>query len=95
MFYDAKYWTQLASALLAHHFGLTLNDTNLGEASVVNDLIGKGVQPFEAVNELVDRYELTRLNQNTYQPRSPYLTAADQLMASLDIEKQNPVNSEG
>ncbi|MNJ80341.1 hypothetical protein D3C77_786890 [compost metagenome] len=43
-----------------------------------------GIKPFEAINDLVDKYHLTHLNDSAYQPRSPYLSAADELSAGLE-----------
>ncbi len=44
-----------------------------------------GIRPFEVINDLVDTYQLVRLrNTHPYQPRSPYLNAADELIAALE-----------
>lgn len=39
---------------------------------------------FEAINELVGKYHLTRMGTNSYRPRSFYLNAGDELIAALE-----------
>lgn len=77
-------WLATVSALLARHFGLTLNDTDLCDEDCVAQLHGAGIRPFEIVNDLVDKYHLTHLNSSDFLPRSPYLNAADELIAGLE-----------
>lgn len=80
----SQFWQAIAAALLARHYGLTLNDTDLCDDACVATLQKAGIKPFEAINDLVDKYHLTHLNDSAYQPRSPYLSAADELIAGLE-----------
>jgi len=80
----SQFWQATAAALLARHYGLTLNDTDLCDAACVATLQKAGIKPFEAINDLVDKYHLTHLNDSAYLPHSPYLSAADELIAGLE-----------
>jgi len=84
MMQTPQFWQATASALLARHYGLTLNDTDLCDDACVAALQKAGIKPFEAINDLVDKYHLTHLNDSAYLPRSPYLSAADELIAGLE-----------
>ncbi|WP_413715386.1 hypothetical protein IBZ12_21085 [Serratia ureilytica] len=70
---EQRDWQMLAGRLLAKHFGLTLNDTDLCEADCVMALQEAGMRPFEAINHLVDKYHLVRLDATPFTPSSPYL----------------------
>ncbi|WP_208952359.1 TA system toxin CbtA family protein [Rahnella sp. ChDrAdgB13] len=80
----SQFWQATAAALLARHYGLTLNDTDLCDDLCVETLQKAGIKPFEAINDLVDKYHLTHLTDSAYLPRSPYLSAADELIAGLE-----------
>lgn len=80
----SQFWQATAAALLARHYGLTLNDTDLCDDDCVVTLQKTGIRSFEAINDLVDKYHLTHLNDSAYLPRSPYLSAADELIAGLE-----------
>ncbi|WP_025121928.1 MULTISPECIES: TA system toxin CbtA family protein [unclassified Serratia (in: enterobacteria)] len=75
----------IAAYLLEKHFGLTLNDTNLHDDAVVQELVELNVPVFEAINQLVDKYHLDRIDLNTWSPRSPLLTPSNFLVAVLEI----------
>ncbi|PHZ22450.1 MULTISPECIES: TA system toxin CbtA family protein [Yersinia] len=77
-------WQATASVLLVRHYGLMLNDTDFCDEACVEALQNAGIKPFEAINDLVDKYHLTHLNDSAYRPRSPYLNASDELIASLE-----------
>ncbi|MEQ1977007.1 TA system toxin CbtA family protein [Xenorhabdus sp. SGI240] len=77
-------WQVIAGALLKRHFGLNLADTALCEADTVAELMTHGVQPFEAINALVDKYDLTRLNAQDRQGSTPYLDVYDELRMFFD-----------
>ncbi|WP_455816724.1 TA system toxin CbtA family protein [Pseudomonas cerasi] len=79
-----QFWQATASALLARHYGLTLNDTELCDETCVVALQKAGVKPFEAINNLVDKYHLTHLKDVVSRTRSPYLTAANELIAGIE-----------
>lgn len=74
------YWQIIAGRLLAKYFGLALNDTDLCETECVMALQEAGVRPFEAINNLVDKYHLVRLGANPFTPSSPYLRQEEELV---------------
>ncbi|CDG16831.1 TA system toxin CbtA family protein [Xenorhabdus doucetiae] len=71
-------WQVIAACLLKRHFGLSLNDTALCETDTAESLRINGIRPFEAINGLVDKYDLTRLDGNTVSSRTPYLRIQDE-----------------
>jgi cytoskeleton-binding toxin CbtA-like protein len=76
-------WQQLLTYLLEHHYGLTLNDTPFHDDSAIQEHIEAGITLADAVNFLVERYELIRTNRKgfTWQEQTPFLTATDILRA--------------
>ena len=82
-------WQILAGRLLAKYFGLTLNDTDLCEADCVMALQESGLRPFEAINHLVDKYHLVRLDANPFTPLSPYLRPFEERGAVDELEQQS------
>ncbi|CBJ80691.1 putative toxin-antitoxin protein [Xenorhabdus nematophila F1] len=77
-------WQVIAAALLKRHFGLNLTDTVLCETGTVAALIARGVRPSEAINELVDKYDLIRLNTQVIPRNTPYLDIHDELTVIFD-----------
>ncbi|WP_237387955.1 TA system toxin CbtA family protein [Xenorhabdus sp. Sc-CR9] len=77
-------WQVIASALLKRHFGLSLTDTVLCETDTVAVLIARGVRPSEAINELVDKYDLIRLNTQVIPRSTPYVDIHDELTVIFD-----------
>lgn len=76
-------WQQLLTYLLEQHYGLTLNDTPFHEDAVIQEHIEAGITLADAVNFLVERYELVRTDRKgfTWQEQTPFLTATDILRA--------------
>ncbi|MGC5924793.1 TA system toxin CbtA family protein [Enterobacter hormaechei] len=76
-------WQQLLSYLLEHHYGLTLNDTPFHYDAAILEHIEAGITLADAVNFLVDRYELVRIDRKgfSWQEQTPFLTATDILRA--------------
>lgn len=76
-------WQMLLSRLLEQHYGLTLNDTPFCDETVIQEHIDAGITLANAVNFLVKKYELVRIDRNgfTLQERTPYLTVTDILHA--------------
>ena len=76
-------WQQLLTYLLEHHYGLTLNDTPFHEDAVIEEHIEAGITLADAVNFLVERYELVRIDRKgfTCQEQTPFLTATDIIRA--------------
>lgn len=76
-------WQQLLTYLLGQHYGLTLNDTPFHEDAAIQEHIEEGITLADAVNFLVERYELVRTDRKgfTWQEQTPFLTATDILRA--------------
>ncbi|MFS9420895.1 TA system toxin CbtA family protein [Citrobacter sp. C411] len=76
-------WQQLLGHLLDRHYGLTFNDTPFGNDSVIQEHIDAGITLADAVNFLVEKYELVRIDRRgfSWQEQSPYLRAVDILRA--------------
>lgn len=76
-------WKQLLTYLLEHHYGLTLNDTPFHDDAATEEHIDAGITLADAVNFLVERYELIRTDRKgfTWQEQTPFLTAIDILRA--------------
>ncbi|EOZ3193146.1 hypothetical protein J8Z86_04270 [Yersinia enterocolitica] len=82
---EIREYQTIAAYLLNKHFGLTLNDTNLHDDAVVQELAELNVPVFEAINQLVEKYHLDRIDQNAWSSRSPLLTPSNFLVAVLEI----------
>ncbi|MEQ3477776.1 TA system toxin CbtA family protein [Klebsiella variicola] len=76
-------WQQLLTYLLDHHYGLTLNDTPFNDDVAIEEHIDAGITLADAVNFLVERYELVRIDRKgfSWQEQTPFLTATDILRA--------------
>ncbi|WP_431615896.1 TA system toxin CbtA family protein [Citrobacter amalonaticus] len=76
-------WQMLLTRLLEQHYGLTLNDTPLSDETVIQEHINAGITLADAVNFLVEKYELVRIDRRGFncQEQSPYLGAVDILRA--------------
>ncbi|EGU0171956.1 toxin [Escherichia coli] len=76
-------WKQLLTYLLEHHYGLALNDTPFHDDAAIEEHIDAGITLADAVNFLVERYELVRIDRKGFssQEQTPFLTATDILRA--------------
>ena len=76
-------WQMLLTRLLVQHYGLTLNDTPFSDETVIQEHIDAGIMLADAVNFLVEKYELVRIDRKgfSWQEQSPYLRAVDILRA--------------
>ncbi len=76
-------WQRLLTHLLAQHYGLTLNDTPFSDETVIKEHIDAGISLADAVNFLVEKYELVRIDRKgfSWQEQSPYLRIVDILRA--------------
>lgn len=72
-------WQQLLAYLLDHHYGLSLNDTPFNSELTIIEHIEANVSLTDAVNFLVERFELVRIDQKgfTGQDQEPWLTPID------------------
>lgn len=72
-------WQKLLTYLLEHHYGLTINDTTFSNDTAILEHIEAGVNLTDAVNFLVERFELVRIDQKgfSWQDQEPWLTPLD------------------
>ena len=77
----------LLSRLLEQHYGLTLNDTPFCDETVIQEHIDAGITLANAINFLVEKYELVRIDRRgfSWQEQTPYLTIIDIMRARLDL----------
>lgn len=81
------FWPQHFGAIpqwiTLEHYGLTLNDTPFSDETVIQEHINAGITLADAVNFLVEKYELVRIDRKgfSWQEQSPYLRAVDILRA--------------
>ncbi|MCK6679028.1 TA system toxin CbtA family protein, partial [Enterobacter asburiae] len=59
-------WQMLLTRLLKQHYGLTLNDTPFSEERVIQEHIDAGITLADAVNFLVEKYELVRIDRKGF-----------------------------
>lgn len=76
-------WQLLLTHLLAQHYGLTLNDTPFSNETAIQEHIDAGISLSDAVNFLVEKYELVRTDRSGYSvmDQSPFITCIDILRA--------------
>lgn len=76
-------WQMLLTRLLGQHYGLTLNDTPFSNKTVIKEHIDAGISLVDAVNFLVEKYELVRIDRKgfSWQDQSPFITTVDILRA--------------
>ena len=76
-------WQMLLTRLLETHYGLTLNDTPFSDETVIKEHIDAGISLVDAVNFLVEKYELVRIDRKgfSWQEQSPFITTVDILRA--------------
>lgn len=76
-------WQKLLTHLLEQHYGLTLSDTPFSNETTIREHIDAGISLSDAVNFLVEKYELVRTGQPgfTIMERSPFITPIDILRA--------------
>ena len=80
-------WQMLLTRLLKKHYGLTLNDTPFCDQTVIQEHIDAGITLANAVNFLVEKYELVRIDRRgfSWQEQTPYLTIIDIMRARRDL----------
>ncbi|ELK6657402.1 toxin [Citrobacter freundii] len=76
-------WQMLLTRLFEKHYGLTLNDTPFSDETVIQEHIDAGITLADAVNFLVEKYELVRIDRKgfSWQQQTPYISAVDVLRA--------------
>lgn len=83
-------WQMLLTRLLEQHYGLTLNDTPFNDETVIQEHIEAGITLADAVNFLVERYELVRIDQKGFsvQDQEPWLTSKDVHRARIKLNME-------
>ncbi|EHZ3662758.1 TPA: toxin [Klebsiella pneumoniae] len=76
-------WQRLLTHLLSQHYGLTLNDTPFSNETAIREHIDAGVSLSDAVNFLVEKYGLVRIDRKgfSWQEQTPYISIVDILQA--------------
>lgn len=76
-------WQMLLTRLLEKHYGLTLNDTPFSDETVIKEHIDAGITQADAVNFLVEKYELVLIDHRgfSWQQQSLYISVVDILRA--------------
>ena len=72
-------WQRLLTYLLSQHYGLTLNDTPFSNDSTIQEHIDAGISLSDAVNFLVEKYGLVRIDRKgfSWEEQTPYLSVVD------------------
>ena len=80
---SVEIWQKLLEYLLEQHYGLTLNDTPFGNDSVIQKHIDAGISLYDAVNFIVEKYALVRIERRGFnaETQSPLLSSIDILRA--------------
>ncbi|BAO35676.1 TPA: toxin CbtA [Serratia marcescens] len=73
-------WQQLLIYLLEQHYGLSLNDTPFGTDGVIPEHIDAGISLCDAVNFIVEKYDLVRIDRRSVSAETQSL-----LISSIDI----------
>lgn len=76
-------WQTLLTYLLDRHYGLTLHDTPFGNDDVIQEHIDAGISLCDAVNFIVEKYDLVRTDHNGFsaETSSPLISSIDILRA--------------
>ncbi|MEL5428915.1 TA system toxin CbtA family protein [Serratia nevei] len=76
-------WQRLLSHLLDRHYGLALNDTPFGNDGVIQEHIDAGISLCDAVNFIVEKYDLVRTDRHGFSSasQSPLISSIDILRA--------------
>ena len=76
-------WQMLLTRLLEQHYGLMLSDKPFSDETVIKEHIDAGITLANAVNFLVEKYELVRIDRKgfSWQEQTPYISVVDILRA--------------
>lgn len=87
-------YQQLLVWLLKHCYGLELNDTQYHDEQVIGQQIEHGITVRETVNELVEKFDLVRVDRPGFSllAQDPTLNGGDMLRARSALGLRNPVN---
>ncbi|MBL5902953.1 TA system toxin CbtA family protein [Serratia fonticola] len=87
-------YLQLLAWLLAHCYGLELSDTPYYDDQAIAQQIEHGVTVRETVNELVEKFDLVRIDRPGFSlmAQDPTLSGGDMLHARSALGLRRPVN---
>jgi len=87
-----KEYQQLLVWLLKHCYGLELNDTPYHDEQAIAQQIEHGVTVRETVNELVEKFDLVRVDRPGFSlmTQDPTLSGGDMLRASSALGLRSP-----
>lgn len=86
-------YQQLLTWLLGHCYGLELNDTPYHDDQAIAQQIEHGITVRETVNELVEKFDLIRIDRPGFSLMSqdPTLSGGDMLRARSALGLRSPV----
>ncbi|MFN3069397.1 TA system toxin CbtA family protein [Serratia sp. J2] len=86
-------YQQLLTWLLNHCYGLELNDTPYHEDQAIAQQIEHGITVRETVNELVEKFDLVRIDRTGFSmmAQDPTLNGGDMLRARSALGLRSPV----
>ncbi|MFT2940664.1 TA system toxin CbtA family protein [Enterobacter sp. 03-F-08-SI-ECC] len=64
-------WQILLTHLLDRHYGLMLRDTPFGNDGVIQEHIDAGISLCDAVNFIVEKYDLVRIDRRSFSEETP------------------------
>ncbi|MBV5096272.1 TA system toxin CbtA family protein [Tenebrionicola larvae] len=84
---SVQVWQKLLTYILEHHYGLTINDTPFSNNTTIQEHIEAGVNLTDAVNFLVERFDLVRVDQKgfSWQDQEPWITSLDVHRAQFNL----------
>lgn len=87
-------YQQLLTWLLNHCYGLELNDTPYHDPQAIAQQIEYGMTVRETINELVEKFDLVRIDRPGFSllAQDPTLSGGDMLRARSALGLRNPVN---
>ncbi|VXC71522.1 toxin of the YkfI-YafW toxin-antitoxin system; CP4-6 prophage [Enterobacterales bacterium 8AC] len=86
-------YQQLLTWLLGHCYGLELNDTPYHDDQAIAQQIEYGITVRETVNELVEKFDLVRIDRPGFSlmAQDPTLSGGDMLRARSALGLRSPV----
>jgi cytoskeleton-binding toxin CbtA-like protein len=87
-------YQQLLTWLLNHCYGLELNDTPYHDPHAIAQQIEYGMTVRETINELVEKFDLVRIDRPGFSllAQNPTLSGGDMLRARSALGLRNPIN---
>lgn len=77
---NQEVYAQVVDTLFRRHYGISINDTLLSEERYLRECMEHGQKPYEAVNEVANKWDLDRIDGRYGERRRP-LTPNDERAA--------------